>query len=313
MNKLPLGNSGVEVSEFCLGTMRFGSAHDEKISSRMMEMYIEAGGTFLDTSNNYAFWVKDCNGSESETFLGKWIKGHGNRDELFVATKVGFNTPAIGKSLSAATIMSECEKSLQRLQTDHIDLYYAHCDHRETPLEETLRAFDTLIKQGKVRFIGASNTRPWRLEEARNVSVQNDLAEYCCIQQRHSYLRSNAGVNASVQVEANADLLDYVAARNITFLAYGPSAHGYYTKMDQPPGGSCAGPDSDARIAALKDVSSKTGATPTQVVFAWMLQSTPPVIPLLACSTEAQMQENLAALQVTLSAEQMTRLTEAGV
>ncbi len=313
MKTLPLGNTGVEVSEFCLGTMRFGSAHDEKISSRMMEMYIEAGGTFLDTSNNYAFWVKDCNGSESETFLGKWIKEHGNRDELFVATKVGFNTPAIGKSLSAATIMSECEKSLQHLQTDHIDLYYAHCDHRETPLEETLTAFDTLIKQGKVRFIGASNTRAWRLEEARNVSAQNDLAEYCCIQQRHSYLRSNAGVDASVQLEANADLLDYVAARDITLLAYGPSAHGYYTKMDQPVGGSCVGPDSDDRIAALKEVSSETGATPTQVVFAWMLQSTPPVIPLLACSTEAQMQENLAALQVTLSAEQMTRLTEAGV
>ncbi|MBT7701744.1 MAG: aldo/keto reductase, partial [Verrucomicrobia bacterium] len=120
-------------------------------------------------------------------------------------------------------------------------------------------------------------------------------------------------VDASVQLEANADLLDYVAARDITLLAYGPSAHGTYTKMDQPLGGSSAGPDSDARIAALKDVSSETGATPTQVVFAWMLQSTPPVIPLLACSTEAQMQENLAALQVTLSAEQMTRLTDAGV
>ena len=312
MKKVALGGSGVEVSEFCLGTMRFGSAHDEKISSRMMEMYIEAGGTFLDTSNNYAFWVKDCSGGESETFLGKWIKEHGNRDELFIATKVGFNNPDIGRNLTADVITSECEKSLQRLQTDHIDLYYAHCDQRETPLEETLGAFDKLIKDGKVGLIGASNTRAWRLEEARNVSAQHGLAEYCCVQQRHSYLRSNAGVNANVQVEANADLLDYTASRDITLLAYGPSAHGYYTKMDQPPGGSCAGPDSDARIVALKEVVAETGATATQVVYAWMLQGKPPVIPLLACSTEEQMTENLGAQSVKLSDEQIERLTKAG-
>ena len=313
MKKLPLGNSGVEVSEFCLGTMRFGSAHDEAISGRMMEMYIEAGGTFLDTSNNYAFWVKDCSGGESETFLGKWLKEHGNRDEMFVATKVGFNNPDIGRNLTANVIVSECEKSLQRLQTDHIDLYYAHCDQRETRLEETLGAFDKLIKDGKVGLIGASNTRAWRLEEARNVSAKNGLAEYCCVQQRHSYLRSNAGVNASVQVEANADLLDYTASRDITLLAYGPSAHGYYTKMDQPPGGSCTGPDSDARIVALKEVVAETGATATQVVYAWMLQGTPPVIPLLACSKEEQMTENLGALSVKLSDEQIESLTKAGV
>jgi aryl-alcohol dehydrogenase-like predicted oxidoreductase len=301
------------VSELCLGAMRFGSATDANMSNRMLEMYLQAGGTFIDTANNYAFWVKDCDGSESEKFLGAWMKAKGNRDELFIATKVGFNTPAIGKSLSAATIMSECEKSLQHLQTDHIDLYYAHCDHRESPLDETLTAFDTLIKQGKVRLIGASNTRAWRLEEARRVSEENELAPYCCVQQRHSYLRSNAGVNASVQLEANADLLDYTAERNMTLLAYGPSMHGLYSKLDEPLTGSCAGPDSDARIAALREVVAATGATATQIVYAWMLQSTPPVIPLLACSTEAQMQENLAALQVTLSAEQMTRLTEAGV
>ena len=313
MNKLPLGNSGVEVSELCLGTMRFGSAHDETISNRMMEMYVEAGGSFLDTSNNYAFWVKDCDGSESETFLGKWMKERGNRDDMFVATKVGFNTPAIGRNLTAAVIVSECEKSLQRLQTDHIDLYYAHCDQRETPLEETLGAFDKLIQQGKVRLIGASNTRAWRLEEARNVSATQGLAEYCCVQQRHSYLRSNAGVDASSQIEVNSDLLDYTASRDITLLAYGASAHGYYTNMDQPLSGSVAGPDSEARIVVLKEVASETGATPTQVVYAWMLQSTPPVIPLLACSKEEQMIENLGALSVKLSEEQIARLDKAGV
>jgi aryl-alcohol dehydrogenase-like predicted oxidoreductase len=313
MKKLPLGNSGIEVSEFCLGTMRFGSAHDEAISGRMMEMYIEAGGTFLDTSINYAFWVKDCNGGESETFLGKWLKEHGNRDDMFVATKVGFNTPEIGRNLTTDVIVSECEKSLQRLQTDHIDLYYAHCDQCETPLAETLGAFDKQIKDGKVGLIGASNTRAWRLEEARNVSAKNGLAEYCCVQQRHSYLRSNAGVDANVKVEANADLLDYTAARDITLLAYGPSAHGYYTKMDQPLGGSSAGPDSDARIVALKEVVAETGATATQVVYAWMLQGKPPVIPLLACSTEEQMTENLGALSVKLSDGQIERLTKAGV
>lgn len=313
MKTLPLGKTGVEVSAFCLGTMRFASAHSEEVSGRMLEMYTEAGGTFLDTSNNYAFWVKGFKGGESETFLGKWIKQRGNRDEMFIATKVGFNTPEIGKSLSAATIASECEKSLKRLQTDHIDLYYAHCDHRETPLEETLKAFDKLVKQGKVRLIGASNTRAWRLEEARRVSEENDLAQYCCVQQRFSYLRSNAGVDASVQVEANADLLDYTAARNMTMLAYGPSLHGYYTHLDRPLTGSCAGPDSDSRIASLKKVAAETGATPTQVVYAWMLQSAPPVIPLVACSKEEQMRENLAALDVKLSAEQMTRLNKAGV
>jgi aryl-alcohol dehydrogenase-like predicted oxidoreductase len=312
MKTVSLGNSGVEVSKFCLGAMFFGSRTDQEMSYRLLDQYVEAGGSFVDTANIYARWIPGYVGGESETLLGEWMRAHQNRAQMFIATKVGFQYPGVERGLRAEQIEAECEKSLKRLGIDTIDLYYAHVDDRHTPVEETMGAFDRLVKAGKVRLIGASNFLAWRLEEARWVSQTNGWAEYCCIQQRYSYVRPKLGASFGSQIAANDDLLDYCSARGITMLAYSPLLGGAYTtRPDRTMPEQYLGPDTDARLTALKTVAEDVGATLNQVVLACMIQSDPPVIPLVAASTVEQMEENLGALEIELSPEQMVYLDEA--
>jgi aryl-alcohol dehydrogenase-like predicted oxidoreductase len=311
MITMPLGDTGVRVSTFCLGTMHFGSQTDGKTSYRLLDRYAEAGGSFLDTANLYARWVPGYVGGESETLLGKWMRERKNRSQMFIATKVGFQYLGVERGLQARQIEAECEKSLKRLGVDAIDLYYAHVDDRNTTMEETLEAFDRLVSAGKVRFIGASNFAAWRLEEVRWVSRTHGWAEYCCIQQRYSYVRPKPGASFDPQVAANDDLLDYCRARGITMLAYSPLLGGAFTRVDRSLPEQYLGPDTDARLTALRAVAEETGATLNQVVYAWMLQSEPPVIPLMGASTMRQMEENLGALEIELDAGQMTRLHNA--
>jgi aryl-alcohol dehydrogenase-like predicted oxidoreductase len=311
MKTVLLGNSDVEVNVFCLGTMYFGSRTDKKTSYRLLDQYVDAGGSFLDTANIYAWWVSGFKGTESETLLGQWMRERKNRSQMFIATKVGFGYQDVERSLRAQQIETECEGSLKRLGVDTIDLYYAHVDDRNTPMEETLEAFNRLVQAGKVRLIGASNFLAWRLEEARWVSQTHGWAEYCCIQQRYTYVRPKPGASFEPQIAANDDLLDYCRARGITMLAYSPLLSGAYTRAERPFDEQYLGPDTDARLAALKEVANEVGATLNQVVLAWMVQSEPPVIPLVAASTVEQMKENLDALKIELGTEQMTYLNDA--
>jgi len=311
MRTIPLGNTGVEVSAFCLGAMYFGSRTGKETSYRLLDQYAEAGGVFLDTANIYAWWVPGYVGGESETVLGEWMRERQNRSQMFIATKVGFQYPGVERGLSAHQIETECEKSLGRLGVEVIDLYYAHVDDRNTSMEETMEAFDRLVRAGKVRFIGASNFLAWRLEEARWVSQTHGWAEYCGIQQRYSYIRPKPGASFDPQIAANDDLLDYCRSRSITMLAYSPLLGGAYTRADRSFSDQYLGPDTDARLAALKTVAEEVGATANQVVLAWMVQSDPLVIPLVAASTVEQMRENLGALEIELDAGQITRLNDA--
>jgi len=312
MKTLQFGNSSIGVSAFCLGAMYFGTRNDKITSYQLLDQYVDVGGSFVDTANIYAWWVSGFQGGESETLLGEWMRERKNRDKLFLATKAGFGYMDVEQGLRAAQIESECEGSLKRLGVDTIDLYYAHVDDRHTPLEETLEAFDRLVQAGKVRFIGASNLLAWRLEEAHWVSQTNGWAEYCCIQQRYSYARLKPGRSVAPQIVANDDLLDYCRVRGITMLAYSPLLSGAYsTRPDRTFPEQFEGPDTDVRVAALKTVAEDVGATLNQVVLAWMLQSDPPVIPLVAGSTLAQMEENYGALEIELSIEQMDYLNGA--
>ena len=162
MRTVPLGEAGVEVSALCLGCMFFGTRVDEETSMQLLDRYLAAGGSFLDTANNYAFWVEGGGGGESEMLWGRWMRRRGNRDQLFLATKVG-GMP--GEDLSRAAITAAVEGSLRRLGTDRIDLYYAHIDHRTVALEETLDAFGERVTAGKVRYIGAATTPRAALNE----------------------------------------------------------------------------------------------------------------------------------------------------
>jgi aryl-alcohol dehydrogenase-like predicted oxidoreductase len=313
MRKVKLGHTGEDVSALCLGAMYFGTRNDESSSFRLLDRYAEAGGMFIDTANIYAHWAPGGRGGESESLLGTWMRERQNRNQMFIASKVGFELPGTDRGLRAAQIETECDRSLKRLGVDTIDLYYAHVDDRTTPLEETLIAFQRLVEQGKVRYIGASNYRAWRLEQAHWLSEINGWPEFCCIQQRHTYLRPNHDANFDAQVAVNDDLLDYVKARGKTFtlLAYSALLSGSYTREDRPLPDQYVGADSDSRLAALRSVAAELGVSPNQVILAWMLRGDPLVLPLIAASTEAQLNENLAALDIDLSHEQLARLNHA--
>jgi aryl-alcohol dehydrogenase-like predicted oxidoreductase len=312
MKTVPLGNTGETVSSLCLGAMYLGTRQNQAESFQLLDQYTEAGGTFIDTANIYAHWISGFKGGESETVLGDWIKERKNRNQLFIASKVGFGYPGVPATLKAEVIEQECNKSLKRLGIETIDLYYAHNDDRNTPLEETLEAFHRLKDAGKIRYIGASNYLAWRLEEARWISLTNEWPEYCCVQQRHTYIRRKHGTSFTPQVAANEDLLDYCKNQGITLLAYSALLSGAYSRSDRAFSEQYLGADTENRVAALHAVSKESGATLNQVILAWMLQSDPPVLPLIAASTTEQMQENLDALNVSLTTAQMERLDTAG-
>ena len=321
MKTLPLGNSGIDVSVLCLGILPFGTKVDRQTSFAILDAYYEAGGRFIDTANNYSKWHPGGVGTESETTLGAWMRERGNRDDLVIATKVGFNRDDIGPSLSRATIEREAIGSLERLQTDCVDLYYAHADIRTDPLEETLGAFDKLVTSGKVRAIGCSNYRAWRIAEARGISRARGLASYCCVQQRHTYLRPQPGTSFGAQTSSNEDLLDYCREHDeVRMLAYSPLLNGAYTREDREIPAQYVGTDTEGRLEALRAVCSEVEGTANQVIYAWMLAERPAdansrypvVIPLTAPTVLDQLQENLGALEVHLTAEQVARLDTAG-
>jgi aryl-alcohol dehydrogenase-like predicted oxidoreductase len=312
MRKLKLGSSDVEVSALCFGTDLIGSKIDRETSFRLLDLFQENGGTFVDTGNFYAAWLPGCKGGESETTIGLWMKERGNRHDMAIASKIGFDYPGCQGGLSAAEVERECEKSLQRLGTDRLDLYYAHRDDPQTPLEETMEAFDRLIRAGKVRAIGASNLRAWRIAEANAVAGAHGWARYSAVEQRHTYLRPRHGADFGPQVSINEDLKGYCGARDITLIAYSALLQGAYTRQDRPVPAQYAGVDADARLEALRGVAEETGATLNQVVIAWMRQGDPPVLPIITGSQPGQVTENIGALGVTLSKDQIRRLNTAG-
>jgi aryl-alcohol dehydrogenase-like predicted oxidoreductase len=305
MKELPLGDSGATVSALCLGTMFFGTTVDEETSFAVLDRYFDAGGRFFDTANNYAVWVDEGEGGESEALLGRWMRERGNRDDIFLATKVG---GWHDEGLGAAAIARGIEGSLERLGTDRVDLYYAHVEDRSVPQEETVGAFGELVTAGKALHVGCSNAPAWRIERARGIARAGGGAPYCCVQQRHSYLLPKPGTDLGRQLPSSPELLDYCADQGVGLLAYSVLLGGAYTRDDRPLPDGYAGPDADARLAVLRDVAGETGATPNQVVLAWLLRGTPPVIPLIGASSEAQLDENLGALEVELSAEHLERL-----
>lgn len=315
MQQHSLGTAGIEVSVFSLGCLNFGSKTDRKTSFRLLDRYVDAGGNFLDTSNNYAFWNEGCTGGESESLLGEWLKERKNRSRMVVATKVGAKPKIPGggfdqiEGLGRKAIEKAIDESLQRLGTDYVDLYYAHIDDTGTELEETLEAFDRLVKSGKVRAIGCSNYRLPRLREAMVVSKANGWASYSCIQQRYTYLRPRKDADFGLQVSTDDDLLAYcMENKDITLLAYSPLLGGLYDKESAELPEGYRNEEQLNRLQAVRKLAKETGHTPNQIVLAWMLQNAPTALPLVAVSDSVQLEENLGALDIRLSSEQLDYL-----
>lgn len=194
--------------------MNFGTRVPEDRAFEILDHYVERGGTFIDTANNYAFWAPDGTGDESERLLGRWLRSRKRRDEIVLATKMGARptVPGTGletaEGLSAPPIRRAIDASLGRLGVDAVDVYYAHVDDRSVAQEETLRALDELVRDGKARAVASSNIRAWRLALSRAISRREGLACYAGVQQRHSYLQPAPGSDLDVQVAVDDDLLD---------------------------------------------------------------------------------------------------------
>lgn len=314
----------LSVSRLALGAMLFGTTTEESLSRRLLDQYVATGGNFIDTANNYSFWTAYA--GSSEDLLGRWLKDRGRRDDLVLATKVGAlpNRAGAGlediEGLGRAAILRGIDNSLRRLGTDYIDLYYAHIDDRTTELEETLAAFDEVVRAGKVRAIACSNMAVWRIERARQLSRQHGWAEYAALQQHFSYFRprpdSDLKRNAVMGLRGGwgtegglrGQHLDYIRFNpDFRVVAYTPMLRGAYADPSrlEP---AYRTEDNEKRRAVLEAVAAETGATPGQVVIAWMLHSTPQIIPLVAVSNEAQLRENIAGAGLSLSDEQMVRL-----
>lgn len=312
MKQIQLSQTGIYVSCLALGTLRYGTLNTYEESAELMDIYFEAGGRFIDTANSYNQWYSQGKGGESEVTIGRWMRERNNRDHLFLASKIGFGYPGVADGLAAKTIIAEVESSLRRLGTDHLDLYYAHKDDPQTCLIETLEAFHRLQKSGKVRFLGASNYLAWRLADADAICHRYGWSPFTCVEQRFTYLRPVPGADFGPQKLIDENLATYCDARGMTMLPYTPLLRGAYARDDKDIPTSYHGPDTNARLRALHKVAQEHQATVFQIILAWMMQRHPPLLPVFSADTPNHMQENLQALDITLTSEQMMRLDTAG-
>jgi aryl-alcohol dehydrogenase-like predicted oxidoreductase len=310
MKMVNLGQSDALVSELCLGTMFFGSKVPREMSHKLMDIYFENGGNFIDSANVYYAYLPGFHGGESEQTIGEWIKTRPDiRSRLFIATKVGVGMDGLEQGLRPQTIIEQCEKSLQRLGVETIDLYYLHIDDRLTPLETILEAYGKLKAAGKIRYVGASNFLAWRLEEALWTAKSNDLPEICCIQSWCTYLQQKQGAEPMAnRTFVNDELRDFSLSRGLTILGYETLLRGVYSDPDKPLREQFNSPENMSRLELVRKIAKESNISPSQVVYAWMRQSNPPVIPIVTASKEEHLIENIRSADVTLTTEQLDRM-----
>jgi aryl-alcohol dehydrogenase-like predicted oxidoreductase len=315
------------VSVLALGTHRFGTETDEAVSFAILDRYVQAGGTFIDTADNYAFWVNGTQGGESEELLGRWRRSRGVGDEIVIATKLGARPLAPGTSftdnaegLSAKVIRESSERSRVRLGLSRLDLLYAHIDDPAVPLAETVEAFAALVAEGTVGLLGVSNHWAWQVERARSLAAAAGLPGYEVLQYQHSYLRPRTDLPGSRSPDgmpgiASGDLLSYLRAEpRLAMVVYSSLMRGGYVNQGKLAAAEFAEfehPGTPARLAAVREVAKDAGATVNQIVLAWLIGAEVPVIPLVGASSVAQLDESLAAVDLELTTEQRERLDAA--
>ena len=309
MNRITLSN-GLTVSEAALGAMDFGSRIGKEDAFRVLDAYVDAGGNFIDTSNNYAHWRGT--GDESELLLGEWLSARQNREKVVIATKVGFDRHGTGAGLKKEQIEYWIDESLRKLKTDYVDLYYAHTDDPDTPIEETMEAFGRLVEKGKIRALGGSNYDTWRFAEACRTAENMGLTPYTVMQQRFSYLyvRSDAAPKYIFNEYTDRERLRFLKAKNLPLVAYSCLCKGGYEDPARMPADYIQG----SRMEKLLKIASEKGVSASMLVLKWLselyrLPDFPRVIPLFT-SSPAHIEENLKSFEMTLSDEELAYLTK---
>jgi aryl-alcohol dehydrogenase-like predicted oxidoreductase len=313
MHKRKLGNSGLEIAPLVFGGNVFGWTADEPTSFKLLDGFVHAGLNCIDTADVYSRWVPGHKGGESETIIGKWMKSRGVRERVIVATKVGMDMGNGNKGLKRDYILRECEASLQRLQTDYIDLYQSHEDDPTTPIDETLSAYQDLIKQGKVRAIGASNYKGSRLQEALRISKESGLPRYESLQPNYNfYDRQDYETELEpICLEQEIGVIPYFS------LAKGFLTGKYRSEVDlnkSPRGGGVKGylNDRGFRILDCLDaVSSKHNARPAQVALAWLMARPSITAPIASATSLDQLQDLIAATRLQLTRDDIRELDQA--
>ena len=312
MEKRQLGRSGIEMPPLMFGGNVFGWTADDATSFRLLDALMAAGFNAIDTADVYSVWVRGHQGGESEIVIGNWLKRRGKRDDVMIATKVGAVMGSGDKGLSRAWIMKEVDTSLKRLQIDTIDLYQAHRDDADTPQEETAQAFADLVKQGKVRAIGASNFSAARLKSALEISRKNGLPRYESLQP-HYNLVERPVYEAELEPLCQAEGLGVI---NYYALGAGFLTGKYRSEADlskSPRGGGVKKYLNDRGLGVLKaldEVATRHKATPAQVALAWLIARPSITAPIASATSLEQLQDILKAASLKLTAQDIEVLNK---
>jgi aryl-alcohol dehydrogenase-like predicted oxidoreductase len=313
MIKRKLGNSGLQVSPLAFGGNIFGWTVDEARSFQLLDALVESGFNFLDTADVYSKWAPGNKGGESETIIGKWLKQGGKREKVILATKVGMEMVPEKKGLSRPYIFRAVEDSLARLQTDYIDLYQAHADDPRTPLEETLQAFTELVKQGKVRVIGASNYTAERLSEALAVSNEHGFARYESLQPLY---------NLYDRADYEAKLEPVCQEKGLGVIPYFSLASGFLTgkyrseeDLSKSARGQMVNKYLNERgfriLSALDQVAKQYHSTPAKVSLAWLIARPSITAPIASATNLEQLKDLIEATQLELDNSSLELLNQA--
>lgn len=313
MKKIQIGNTDLHVAPINLGGNVFGWTLDEKESFKILDAFVERGYNFLDTADMYSYWVKNDEGGQSETIIGKWMKERGNRENIVLATKVGGETGIHPVDTSKKHILKSVDKSLERLKTDYIDLYYTHFDDEETPVVDTLEAYDELVKAGKVRYIAASNLSPQRLEESLKSSEEHELPRYQALQPHYNLLeRENYETKYAPLVEKYG----------LSVFPYWSLASGFLTgkyRSEEDLGKSVRGesvrkylnPKGFKILRALDEVSQKHNTSQASVSLAWLLAQPNLGAPVASATKKRHLETLFAASDIQLTNEDLQLLNDA--
>jgi aryl-alcohol dehydrogenase-like predicted oxidoreductase len=313
MEKRRLGQSSLQVPPITFGCNVFGWTADEKTSFALLDAWLDAGFNFLDTADVYSRWHPGNSGGDSETIIGKWLNARKNRDKVVLATKLGIEMGPGKKGLSRAYMQQAVEDSLRRLQTDYIDLYQSHRDDPDTPIEETLSAYGDLIKQGKVREIGASNYSAGRLAESLKISAEKGLPRYQSLQPHYSLVERN---------EFEGPLEDVCLKEKVGVIGYYSLASGfltgkYRTRADME--GRTRGSRVEKYlndyglgvVQALEEVAKRYEAKPGQIAMAWLIARPSVTAPIASATNLEQLGELVEAADIELDAESIAKIDAA--
>ncbi len=308
-----LGATDLSIAPLVLGGNVFGWTADKATSFVVLDAFVAAGGTMIDTADVYSAWAPGHRGGESETVIGEWLKASGKRGAVQIATKVGMLPGEGGAKLAPARIVAACDASLKRLGIDAIDLYFAHQDDDDVPQEAALEAFGKLVDAGKVRVIGASNFSAARLKSALDLATAHRLPHYHALQPEYNLVSRH---------KFEGELQDLCVTHNIGVVPYYGLASGFLTgkyRKAEDVGKSVRGgrmqPLIDSKsnmLAAMDAIAAESGATLAQIALAWLAAQPGITAPIASATSVAQMEELARAMSLTLSREQLDRLTLAG-